>query len=219
MKLYLTNKDKVFPGQLHLDNFVPSEFNTGNAQVFFMNTNVLTLIQKLRNLLGVQIVINSAYRSEEYNQLIGGSKDSFHVKGMAIDFTLNSVGRKQYNILKVASILHLMLHRGNQPYGGIEIDIHSDKEGGWGYIHVDTRDDIWRAVRFAGKDYVTCNNLFGEIDKKNKASVYAWQYLVNILERCYLHIDGIYGSSTEKDLAYITHEYGKNQLVWKAMQI
>ena len=219
MKLYLTNKDKEFPAQLHLENFTPSEFNTGNAEVFFMNTNILTLMQKIRNLLDCQVVVNSGYRSPEYNNLIGGSKDSMHTKGMAVDFTLNSLGRKTYNILKVASICHLLLHRGNKPYGGLEIDIHSAKEGGWGYIHIDTRDEPWRAVRFEGKDYVTCNDLFGQIDKKNKASVYAWQYLANCLDHCYLHIDGIYGSSTEKAVGYLNYDYGKNQLIWKAMQL
>ena len=201
MKIYLTKNDKEFPISMNIRNFVPSEFNTGGAETFCMDTRILNIIQTLRDILGVQIVVNSGFRTEEYNKKVGGAKDSLHLKGMAIDFTLNSEGIAKYNILNVVSILHLLMKK-NRVYdaGGIEVDIHPEKKNGWGYIHIDCRDDLWRAVRFAGGSYYTCNDLLDELSM-NKASVYAWQYMMNCLCRAGLKVDGIYGEKTR--VAYV----------------
>ena len=46
---------------------------------------VETILQPLRNSLGASVVINSGYRSEELNFMLGGAKTSQHRKGEAAD--------------------------------------------------------------------------------------------------------------------------------------
>ena len=43
-------------------------------------------MQKIRDLLGRPITITSGYRCEDLNDLVGGSKGSYHLIGQAADF-------------------------------------------------------------------------------------------------------------------------------------
>ncbi|HEY9745585.1 MAG TPA: D-Ala-D-Ala carboxypeptidase family metallohydrolase [Oculatellaceae cyanobacterium] len=45
-------------------------------------------LQVIRDLLGKPIIINSGYRSPQHNQAVGGSQNSFHMKGMAADIVV-----------------------------------------------------------------------------------------------------------------------------------
>lgn len=49
-------------------------------------------MQRLRDILGVPIVISSGYRSPVLNRHIGGSKTSAHMRGLAVDFTVPTYG-------------------------------------------------------------------------------------------------------------------------------
>ena len=221
MRLYLTKNDTSFPTEMGIKDFSPQEFNTGRADVFFLETELVTLAQRLRTILHCQVVINSGYRSKEYNKKVGGAENSKHILGQAMDITLNSIGRKDWNILKVASIVHLlMMDEYKVSWGGIEIDLHPDNENGWGYIHIDVRDAIpWRAVRFNGGSYVTCNDLFDTLNRTNKASIYAWQYLINQLCLTNIKVDGINGAKTQDALKLLWLQGGQNKLLWFAMQL
>jgi len=52
---------------------------------------VETIVQPLRTELGSPIMINSGYRPEELNTLIGGSKTSAHRFGCAADMRCNAI--------------------------------------------------------------------------------------------------------------------------------
>jgi hypothetical protein len=71
--------------RLGLNNYPPNEvlpaleFTMGRAN-------------QIRNLLGFPMLISSGYRSLELNKHIGGSEDSQHCKGEAIDFTCPAFG-------------------------------------------------------------------------------------------------------------------------------
>lgn len=49
-------------------------------------------MQKVRNLLGCPVSINSGYRGPELNRRVGGSATSQHCEGLAVDFTAASFG-------------------------------------------------------------------------------------------------------------------------------
>lgn len=50
-------------------------------------------LEKVREILGgVPLLINSAYRSPTVNKLVGGSRNSQHCKGEAVDFTCPTFG-------------------------------------------------------------------------------------------------------------------------------
>jgi len=61
---------------------VPEEYYD-NVQELMNNLDVL------REHLGFPIIINSAYRSPEYNKSVGGAKNSQHLTASAADIRLN----------------------------------------------------------------------------------------------------------------------------------
>lgn len=48
-------------------------------------------LQVIRDVLGRPIIINSGYRSPRHNQVIGGAKNSFHLRGMAADIVVSGM--------------------------------------------------------------------------------------------------------------------------------
>ena len=66
--------------------FKDNEFKMGDEIVFSkMNTQFLTLLDVLRENVNFPLKINSSFRSEEYNESIGGALQSQHLLGKAVD--------------------------------------------------------------------------------------------------------------------------------------
>lgn len=62
--------------------------NTIDANVYHnLYLLVIYVLQPLRDYAGMPFTINSGYRCKKLNSLVGGSKTSQHVSGMAADFT------------------------------------------------------------------------------------------------------------------------------------
>lgn len=59
---------------------------------------------RIRDLLGCQMIVSSGYRSLKLNAAVGGSKTSSHVQGYAIDFRSPDFGtpREVFDFLKSA---------------------------------------------------------------------------------------------------------------------
>lgn len=61
--------------------------------------NMLTLIteclQPIRNYIGKPMIISSGYRCNKINALVGGAKNSQHLSGCAVDFTVKGLTIKQ----------------------------------------------------------------------------------------------------------------------------
>ena len=58
-----------------------------------------SFLQTIRNELHLPIIVNSAYRSPEVNEKVGGVSSSYHCKGLAADI-------KCLNMDKLLTILH-----------------------------------------------------------------------------------------------------------------
>ena len=56
-------------------------------------------LQTIRNELHLPIIINSAYRSKEVNEAVGGVSSSYHCKGLAADIKCKDMD-------KLLSVLH-----------------------------------------------------------------------------------------------------------------
>ena len=74
-------------------NFTKEEFDCNDGSEMPINVyhnivKVANQLQVLRDELGKPIHINSAYRSEDYNQSIGGVKNSKHLLGKASDISI-----------------------------------------------------------------------------------------------------------------------------------
>jgi uncharacterized protein YcbK (DUF882 family) len=71
-------------------------------------------LQHLRDINERPITINSGYRSPELNKKVGGSSNSYHMKGMAADITMKGVPPRL-----VREIIEAQCELGKMPSGGI----------------------------------------------------------------------------------------------------
>lgn len=56
-----------------------------------IDSNLLNKLQLLRDTINKPILINSAYRSQNYNKKVGGSPRSQHMLGKAVDIKVNGL--------------------------------------------------------------------------------------------------------------------------------
>ena len=76
-----------------LDN-IPNDMN-----VLSNICRLAAFLQTIRNELHLPIIVNSAYRSKEVNEDVGGVSSSYHVKGLAADIKCKDMD-------KLLSVLH-----------------------------------------------------------------------------------------------------------------
>lgn len=76
-----------------LDN-TPSDMN-----VLSNICRLAAFLQTIRNELHLPIIVNSAYRSKEVNEAVGGVSSSYHVKGLAADIKCSDMD-------KLLAVLH-----------------------------------------------------------------------------------------------------------------
>lgn len=103
-------------------NFSLHEFECTHPQHQHVQLDEVLLekLQKLRDALGKPIIINSAYRCSLRNSQVGGSPNSQHLLGKAVDIRVNGMSPVQ-----VAAVAERI------GFGGI--GIYSN------FVHVDTR--------------------------------------------------------------------------------
>lgn len=56
-----------------------------------IDSELVLLLQKIRDHFGRPIIITSAYRSPSYNIKVGGATNSYHPRGMAADYYIDGV--------------------------------------------------------------------------------------------------------------------------------
>lgn len=59
-----------------------------------LKQNIITMARTMdliRNHYNEWVKINSWVRTPEYNKMIGGSPKSYHIQGIAVDFTVNNI--------------------------------------------------------------------------------------------------------------------------------
>lgn len=80
------------------------------------------ILERVRVFCGFPLIINSAFRSPEVNEAVGGSSTSYHLDGRAVDISLASLTERQ--ICK--------LYNNLLTYAPVEIYEDSKRK----YIHV-----------------------------------------------------------------------------------
>lgn len=107
-------KDKERGELINVDEFIC----TGSGKLK-LSEELLKGLRWARKEAGVPFIINSGYRSPSWNQQVGGSKNSSHLKGYAADIKAdNSVNRY--------AILRALVLAGFQRIGVYEDFIHVD---------------------------------------------------------------------------------------------
>lgn len=114
-------------------NFKVSEFKCkdGSDKILIDEGFVQDKLQVIRDILG-PVIVNSAYRTPDYNARVGGAQNSYHMKGRAFDIVVR--GRTPKEIAQCASGL------------GIKGIIQYDS-----FVHVDSRSKKYWAVNKNGK--------------------------------------------------------------------
>lgn len=129
IKIYSLKKD----GELSLSkNFKVKEFRCKDgSDTIKIDTELVTMLQKIRDIVGVPVKINSAYRTPSYNAKVGGAKNSYHTKGQACDIVCS--GKTPLDIAKIAESLGM---RGIIKYNT--------------FTHVDTRPTKYYSINKNG---------------------------------------------------------------------
>ncbi len=89
IKAYSKSKD----GNVKLStNFRVKEFAcTDGSDPIFIDTELVTVLQKIRSHFGKAVTVTSAYRTPTHNAKVGGTAYSQHLYGKAADIKVNSV--------------------------------------------------------------------------------------------------------------------------------
>lgn len=65
------------------------------SPVVFIDENLVTILDILRNKLGKPVIITSGYRTPEWNKRCEGAKYSYHMRGMAADIRVDGITPKK----------------------------------------------------------------------------------------------------------------------------
>lgn len=98
---------------------VPPQY-LGNVTLLAKN------LQVLRDHLGERVVLNSGYRTPEYNKSVGGKKLSQHLTASAADITVKSKSPKE-----LRDIIESLITAGRMKQGGLGLYP--------GFVHYDIR--------------------------------------------------------------------------------
>lgn len=87
-------------------NFNSKEFDSPDLEFSGrkMHPSLITKLQELRDFLGQPIIINSGYRTYKQNLKVGGSVNSSHMSGLAVDIHVPNDTYRFY-ILRLAPIV------------------------------------------------------------------------------------------------------------------
>lgn len=90
--------------------FSASEFRacTPSCDIAQMNPAFLALLDKVREAAGIPLVLNSAYRSPEYEKAHGRAGTSAHCEGWAVDIRCNTSANRY---IIVAAALRIGIQR------------------------------------------------------------------------------------------------------------
>ena len=77
---------------MKLKYFTYEEFDSPDVQGSgqLMNEELLNMLDVVRKKYGKSIVINSGYRTAKHNAKVGGTLESSHTKGLAVDIACNN---------------------------------------------------------------------------------------------------------------------------------
>lgn len=108
-------------------HFSSREFRCRDGSEHEIDCPLIAMLEAIRCHFGAPVNITSGYRSPSYNAAVGGAPNSYHLRGEAADFQVPS-----------KSIIEV--HRwcdDTFPICGLGLYA---RNGGWGWIHIDSRE-------------------------------------------------------------------------------
>lgn len=102
----ICNNIMVFSKDKHGTKYVSKNFKVrefsckDNSDPVFISSELVEVLQDVRNYFGRAVNINSAYRNPTHNKKVGGVINSYHLYGMAADIVVSGVpAHNVYNYL------------------------------------------------------------------------------------------------------------------------
>lgn len=76
-------------------NFSRSEFkcNCGNCDYDTVDKELVDVLQDIRDHFNASVTVTSGNRCPAYNRLVGGSRNSYHLRGRAADIVVGGVSQ------------------------------------------------------------------------------------------------------------------------------
>lgn len=109
-------------------NFKAFEFQCpSGCSSFPVDEQLVVYLQTIRNHFGASVNITNSYRCPEYNAKAGGSKNSYHMKGMAADIWVEGYLKNPREVARYAESI-----------GVPGIGLYEGSKGMW-FVHIDTR--------------------------------------------------------------------------------
>lgn len=161
-------------------NFVVREFacKDGTDKVL-IDLDLVKVLQKIREKLGVPITINSGYRTASHNAKVNGAPNSLHLQGRAADIV--AMGK---TTLEIAACAESVGAHGILRY-------ITDN-----FVHVDTRDNPGF--------YNVTNGIYSRVESFGNSSggstISTIQATLNSRYNTGLAVDGVFGANTKKGM-------------------
>lgn len=113
---------------------IPNHPNT--MQKMNMEKLIVNVLDPIRNLYGKPIYVNSGFRSESLNKMIGGAKNSQHMEGKAADITAGNPTENK----KVWDTIMFLFQEGDIDFDQC-INEKPDNDGNPSWIHISYNED------------------------------------------------------------------------------
>ena len=118
-----TNNIKIAP------HFKLSEFSCPCCNRVMLHPLLLEKLEKLRKTIEKPIYITSGYRCTEYNQKVGGIKNSYHKLGLAADIRVE--GLSALDLLEYAEMLDFSGIGFYEKRNFLHLDVRPTKPTRW----------------------------------------------------------------------------------------
>lgn len=84
--LFFTEKEMTYSSTAAKENIYNSLPSSLKPNMIY----TMTRMDSIRFLVGEPLIVTSGFRCPKLNCAVGGSPDSYHLSGLAVDFTINS---------------------------------------------------------------------------------------------------------------------------------
>jgi len=115
--------------------FIAYEFSCPHCGECLIDTNLVELLDNIREKIKSPLIITSGFRCEEHNKKIGGAPKSKHLLGIASDIIAPKLTVKE--LFRITE--NILGNRGGLGYYPAR-----------GFIHIDTRKEAvrWHEIKF-----------------------------------------------------------------------
>lgn len=193
--------EKTFLIDGQRSNFKIKEFRCKDgSDTILIDSGLVRLLQDVRSHFGKPVSITSAYRTESHNKSVSGAVASYHINGMAADFTVTGVPNRE-----------AAFYLENAGAGGIGLYNYTG-----GFVHVDTRADkyYWKRDGRDSKYYSVSGFGTCPVYMIKGRMVMTLRYndrneYVKLLQReLGISADGIFGPLTEEAVRIFQQTHG-----------